>query len=270
MARRIPLVTAGVLRVLEPQGEPRISVDSPGWAAWLRDPATRSFSFRGSNGTFTARKERRSGSEEYWSAYRKRGGKLRKVYLGKAEKLTLARLEDTATVLAGRGVVATPDDAGPTRADDARREILTRSDEHALESSHPGLLGDPLLLTKLSVPSSRRSFVTRLRLSERLDEELGSKLTLISAPAGFGKTTLLSMWLAVSSRSGRFAVWLSLDPGDNDPTRFWRYFITVADRLYPGAGDTAMMLLQSSQAPPIEAILTTLLNGLTELPPTRC
>ena len=174
MARPIPLVTAGVLRVLEPPGEPTITVDSPGWAAWLRDPATRSFSFRGSNGTFTARKERRSGSEEYWSAYRKRGGKLRKVYLGKAEKLTLARLEDTATILAGRGEgkVTTADDAGPTRADGAGREDLTRSDEYALESSHPGLQGDPLLLTKLSIPSARRSLVTRPRLSERLEEEL--------------------------------------------------------------------------------------------------
>ena len=268
MARRIPLVTAEGLRVLEPPGAPTITVDSPGWAAWLRDPATRSFSFRGSNGTFTARKERRSGSEEYWTAYRKRGGNLRKVYLGKAEKLTLARLEDAATKLAcrGEGKVTTADEAGPTRADGASREVLTRSDDHARESSHPGLQGDPLLLTKLSVPSARPSLVTRPRLSERLEQELGGKLTLISAPAGFGKTTLLSMWLAVSSRSDRSAVWLSLDPGDNDPTRFWRYFIAVADRLYPGAGDTALMLLQSSQAPPIEAILTTLLNELTELP----
>ena len=268
MARRIPLVTAEGLRVLESPGEPTITVDSPGWAAWLRDPATRSFSFRGYNGTFTARKERRSGSEEYWTAYRKRGGKLRKVYLGKGARLTLARLEDAARVLAGRseGEVTNADAAGHLRADGAGGEIPTGSDNHARESSHPGLQGDPLLLTKLSVPSARPSLVSRLRLSERLEEELGGKLTLISAPAGFGKTTLLSMWLAASSRSGRSAVWLSLDPGDNDPTRFWRYFIAVADRLYPGAGDTALMLLQSSQAPPIEAILTTLLNGLTELP----
>src|SRR5215216_6739798 len=100
MARHIPLVAAGVLHVLEPPGGPEIAVDSPGWAAWLRDPATRSFSFRGSSGAFTARKEGRSGGEEYWSAYRKLGGKLRKVYLGKAERVTLARLEDAATVLA--------------------------------------------------------------------------------------------------------------------------------------------------------------------------
>src|ERR671913_1395858 len=149
MARRIPLVTAEGLRVLEPPGEPTITVDAPHWAAWLRDPATRSFSFRGSFGTFTARKERRSGGAEYWSAYRKRGGKLRKVYLGKAEKLTLARLEDAARVLAGRGEgeVTNADAAGHTRADDAGGEIRTGSDNHTLESSHPGLQSDPLLLT---------------------------------------------------------------------------------------------------------------------------
>src|SRR5215208_4731644 len=103
MARRITLVAGGVLRVHEPPGGKRITVDSPAWTTWLRDPATRSFSFRGLSGTFTARKERRSGGDEYWSAYRKLGGKLRKVYLGKAEKLTLARLEDAATNLAARG-----------------------------------------------------------------------------------------------------------------------------------------------------------------------
>src|SRR5215218_9368258 len=268
MARHIPLVAAGVLHVLEPPGGPEIAVDSPGWAAWLRDPATRSFSFRGSSGAFTARKEGRSGGEEYWSAYRKRSGRLRKVYLGKAERLTLARLEDAATVLAGRGEgeVTAAQDAELTRADGAGREALTRSDDHARESSRPGLQGDPLLLTKLSIPTASPSLVARLRLSERLEEELGRKLILISAPAGFGKSTLLSMWLSVSSRSGQSAVWLSLDPGDNDPTRFWRYFIAMADRLYPGAGDTALVLLQSPQAPPIEAILTTLLNELAELP----
>jgi hypothetical protein len=156
MAQRIPLVAAGVLHVLKPPGEPGITVDSPAWAAWLRDPATRSFSFRGSSGTFTARKERRSGGDEYWTAYRKLGGKLRKVYLGKAEKLTLARLEDAATVLSGRGEgeAATTDDAEPTRADGAVREAPTGSDDHTRESSRPGPQGDPLLLTKLSVPSA--------------------------------------------------------------------------------------------------------------------
>ena len=209
MARRIPHVAAGVLHVLEPQGGgSRITVGSAAWAAWLRDPATRSFSFRGSSGTFTARKERRSGGDEYWSAYRKLGGKLRKVYLGKAEKLTLARLEEAATALAGRGEVTTTNDAESTRADGAGGEADTSKEDYARESARSGQQGDPLLMTKLSVPSTRPSLVARLRLSERLEEGSGRKLTLLSAPAGFGKTTLLGMWLAVSSRSGRSAVWL--------------------------------------------------------------
>src|SRR5918994_66103 len=140
MARRIPLVAAGVLHVLDPPGGPEIAVDSPAWGAWLRDPATRSVPFRGSSGVFTARKERRSAGDAYWSAYRKRGGKLRKVYLGKAENLTLARLENAATVLArrGEGKVTTADDAEHTRADDTDGETLTSSDDHARESSHQG------------------------------------------------------------------------------------------------------------------------------------
>ena len=59
--------------------------------------------------------------------------------------------------------------------------------------------------------------------------------------------------------------WFSLDPGDNDPARFWRYFVTAIDQLHPGSGDTALALLGSPQAPPIEAILTTLLNELADL-----
>ena len=125
MTWRIPQVAAGVLHVLDLPGGPEIAVDSPTWVAWPRNPATRSFPLRDSTGTFTARKERRSGGDEYWTACRKRGGKLRKVYLGKAEKLTLARLEDAAADLAGRseGEVTTADDAEPTRPDGAGRGL---------------------------------------------------------------------------------------------------------------------------------------------------
>src|SRR5829696_1032114 len=163
MAQRIPHVADGVLHAQGPPGAPEIAVDSPAWAAWLEDRATRSFSFEGPGGTFTARKERRSGSnEEYWSAYRKRGGKLRKVYLGKAEKLTLARLEKAATELTGHGEKATaslPADAtagdggSSRRADAAATRGSTRADDQVRERLRRGTSGDPLLLTKLTVPS---------------------------------------------------------------------------------------------------------------------
>ena len=83
MARRIPYVADGALHVTDAPGRPEIAVGSPSWVAWLRDPATRSFSFQGPSGRFTARKEHRVHGGEYWTAYRKRDGRLRKAYLGK-------------------------------------------------------------------------------------------------------------------------------------------------------------------------------------------
>jgi LuxR family maltose regulon positive regulatory protein len=277
MARRIPYVADGVLHAEDPPGRPEIAVDSAAWAMWLGDRATHSFSFQSPAGTFTARKERRSGAdEEYWTAYRKRGGRLRKVYLGKAERLTLARLEDAAAVLSGHGDKATkataslPPDATSggerSRGADATATVgSTTADDQVVERARQTIRGDSLLLTKLSVPTARPSLVARPRLAERLEEGLKRKLTLVSAPAGFGKTTLLSVW--VSERSGgRTLAWLSLDSGDNDPARFWRYFVTAIDQLQPGSVETALALLGSPpQAPPIEAVLTTLLNELADL-----
>src|SRR5215210_355216 len=272
MARRTPYVADGMLRVPEPSGRPEIEVDSASWAAWLADPATRSFSFRASGGRYTARKERRSRGGEYWVAYRKRGGKLHKAYLGKAQDVTLARLNDVAAALAEHGdeVTASPPpdasggNAGLGGAAVAATEGSTAPDDQGRERSPRRPHGDPLLLTKLSVPSARPSLVQRPRLGEKLEEGLGCRLTLVSAPAGFGKSTLLSVWISRLS-SGRSAAWLSLDPDDNDPARFWRYFITAIDQLQAGSGETALALLGSPQAPPIEAILTTVLNELGDL-----
>ncbi|HZF59703.1 MAG TPA: hypothetical protein VEZ19_14670, partial [Rubrobacter sp.] len=143
--------------------------------------ATHSFSFEGPGGTFTARKERRSGSnEEYWSAYRKRGGKLRKVYLGKAEKLTLARLDEAAAALSGHvekdtaspSPDATSYDGASERADAAVTKGPATVDDRMVERERQSTRGDSLLLTKLSVPSARPSLVARPRLAERLEEGL--------------------------------------------------------------------------------------------------
>src|SRR5215213_7717917 len=101
MARRTPYVADGVLHVPGTRNDPEIEVDSASWVAWLTDPATRSFSFQSPSGRYTARKEHRSRGGEYWVAYRKRGGKLHKAYLGKAQDLTLARLTDVAAALIG-------------------------------------------------------------------------------------------------------------------------------------------------------------------------
>ncbi|MBJ7356093.1 LuxR C-terminal-related transcriptional regulator [Nocardioides sp.] len=121
-----------------------------------------------------------------------------------------------------------------------------------------------VLETKLYVPRPRPGQVSRPRLRERLDRATRATLVLVSAPAGFGKTTLLTEWLAASSADGgrRTAAWLSLDAGDNDPAHFWTYVIAGLRSLVPDMGASALELLQSPQALPVEAVLTTLINDL--------
>ena len=123
MAQRIPHVADGVLHADEPLGVASVVVNSPAWFAWLEDPATRSFSFEGPSGTLTARRERRTGSlEGYWTAYRKQGGKLRKVYLGKAANVTVERLDHAAGLLTGSGSEAEADsELAATAATAAKR-----------------------------------------------------------------------------------------------------------------------------------------------------
>jgi LuxR family transcriptional regulator, maltose regulon positive regulatory protein len=121
----------------------------------------------------------------------------------------------------------------------------------------------PILATKLYIPPPRPKIVLRPRLIERLNEGLNGKLTLISAPAGFGKTTLVSEWIAGCERP---AAWLSLDEGDNDPTRFLTYLIRALQTIAAHIGEGVLGVLQSPQPPPIETILTALLNEITTIP----
>ena len=121
-------------------------------------------------------------------------------------------------------------------------------------------MAGPLLETKLHVPRWQRGLVARPRLSERLSRGAASALTLVSAPAGFGKTTLLAEWLAAAPADGRSVAWLSLDRRDNDPALFWTYLVAALTTATP-VGASALSLLQPPQ-PPGEAGLATLLNDL--------
>jgi LuxR family maltose regulon positive regulatory protein len=120
-------------------------------------------------------------------------------------------------------------------------------------------MAGPLLATKLHVPRGRRGRILRPRLTERLDRGSEAALTLVSAPAGFGKTTLLSEWLAAPT-PGRSVAWLSLDPRDNDPAVFWTYLVAAVQSAEPGVGAGAAALLQAQA--PTEAVLSSLLNDL--------
>src|SRR5512139_396208 len=120
-----------------------------------------------------------------------------------------------------------------------------------------------ILATKLYIPPPRAKAVFRPRLIKRLNEGLQCKLTLISASAGFGKTTLVSEWVA---GCGRPVAWLSLDEGDNDPTRFLIYVVAALQAIGANLGEGVQAALQSPQPLATEAILTRLLNEVTTIP----
>jgi LuxR family maltose regulon positive regulatory protein len=141
----------------------------------------------------------------------------------------------------------------------------------------------PILATKFFFPPARRNLVLRPRLTSRLSEGLTRPLTLISAPAGYGKTTLLTQAIAdcrlqvadghapispvrdLQSQIHNRIAWLSLDEGDNDTPRFLTYLIAAVAALKPGFGEVTLALLQTPQPPPPHAILTSLLNELNEI-----
>ena len=108
----------------------------------------------------------------------------------------------------------------------------------------------PMIATKLFVPHLRRGLVARPRLRERLRRGAESKLTLVSAPAGFGKTTLLAEWLGERASENRRVAWLSLDAADADPTSFWTYVVTALHTAVPGVGASALELIASSPCRP--------------------
>ena len=128
----------------------------------------------------------------------------------------------------------------------------------------------PILQTKLYIPPPRPDLVPRGRLLGKLNAGQYRKLTLISAPAGFGKTTLVSAWIAAlkdrNSLDAGAVAWLSLDEGDSDPTRFLAYLVAALQTVAPNVGEAALALLNSPQPPPNEAILTTLLNEIITVP----
>lgn len=137
-------------------------------------------------------------------------------------------------------------------------------------------------MTKLFIPPVRSGLVSRPRLIARLDDALQYKITLISAPAGFGKTTLLSEWLALRPNPGtRTALtegvagntaqpefksaWLTLDKDDNDPPRFLAYLVAALQGIEAGVGNTALALLKSMRVITYESILTSLINDLVRI-----
>jgi LuxR family maltose regulon positive regulatory protein len=119
-----------------------------------------------------------------------------------------------------------------------------------------------MLLTKLHIPPAGNNVVHRSELFEKLNSGLGKKLILVSAPAGYGKTTLISDWI---SQNKIPAAWLSLDNGDNDPAVFFSYVISGIQTIDKKFGQSALRLLNSPDSPSVESITSLLINDLLSI-----
>jgi LuxR family transcriptional regulator, maltose regulon positive regulatory protein len=128
------------------------------------------------------------------------------------------------------------------------------------------LTTDSLVSTKLRPSQARPASVARPRLIAKLEREAGRKLTLISAPAGFGKTTLLVEWLKSREICDQSVAWVSLDEGDNDPVRFLSYLVGALRRIVgEGFGEGVLAAFRSPEPPRVEAVLGALVNELADL-----
>ncbi|HET8842527.1 MAG TPA: AAA family ATPase, partial [Ktedonobacteraceae bacterium] len=207
------------------------------WLAWLSKVS--SFAFHGIRGSLNVYQEQRPRGGAYWYAYQTREGRTRKRYLGQTENLSFSRLEETTGSL-----LHTPQSATTTEQ---------------------GMLP---LSSRLTPPRQPNVLVERERLLTTLDEALSTPLTLLSASAGWGKTTLLSAWAHRQKKTQ--VAWLSLDELDNSPTRFWAGLIAALRRcpcLAANFGENVVAQLQSPQPPPLSSCLSVLLHELERKPP---
>ncbi|GHO87169.1 hypothetical protein [Dictyobacter formicarum] len=251
-----------------------VTPGEPGWFPWLDTIA--SFAFRGRQGQLTVRKESRQWGHGYWYAYNRVGPKLMKRYLGRTADLTLTHLEEMAAQLSGE-VTFPPDDvSGETLSDEreqnpwasgvsvdgSKMKAVEAEDNRLRPSELPTQLA-LLFSTRLQVPRPRVRLVSRTRLVEQLQQGRERGLTLISAPAGFGKTTLLAQWLTDQKHLSPMSIaWLSLEAQDNDPTCFLSSLIAALQTVDLRLGATALSLLQTGERMLPETVMTLLVNDL--------
>lgn len=209
--------------------------------AWISQVS--SFAFHGKHGSYTACKELRQRGDGYWYAYARIRGKVTKRYLGKETNLSLPHLEEVAQDLRLNKV----------EGKHTRNRASIESQTSLTSSSAQN---HPLLATKFHMPRPRPLLVHRSRLINRLEQSLQRTLTLISAPVGFGKTTLLAKWLHTHPSS---VAWLSLEPQDNEPVRFLSYLLAA---LQPNDPHLDTFRHMQPNLPPMEMLLTLLINDL--------
>ncbi|GHO42307.1 LuxR C-terminal-related transcriptional regulator [Ktedonospora formicarum] len=237
---------------------------------WLEQNS--SFSFHSRWGErYTVRKQKVQRGSSYWYAYQRQHGHVVKRYLGKATDITFSRLEEVTRLLES--------------GDEAEEDTLLSAHPREQLQSAPDISGaearqssahteiSQILLTKLSPPRLPGFLLDRSHLFTLLDEGRAGSLTLLSAPAGFGKTTLVRQWMAAHRSHLDFppVAWVSLETADNDPLRFWRYLVTACQMFQVDLQATYAALQVLTPQPPfvstsLEIMLTALLNALAQCP----
>jgi LuxR family transcriptional regulator, maltose regulon positive regulatory protein len=237
---------------------------------WLEQ--TNSFSFHSRWGMhYTVRKQRVQRGSSYWYAYRRLHGRLVKRYLGRTADLTLARLEQIAHLLEGASEAPHSAFHLPQTAALLHPMPDGLPAEERLSSSY--MEAYPLLRSKLSQPRLPAFLLDRPRLFQLLDTGREGPLTLLSAPAGFGKTTLASQWIVARRAGSDFppVAWVSLEDSDNDPLRFWRYLIAACQVFRVDLTQVHSAFAVLTPQPPflpadLSGMLTVLLNTLAQAP----
>ncbi|MEI7848056.1 MAG: LuxR C-terminal-related transcriptional regulator [Chloroflexota bacterium] len=218
-----------------------VLVGSGEWFSWLSQHSQ--FLFHGKNGHFSAQSELRC-SRPYWYAYRRRAGKLFKLYLGKSEELTLDRLEQISIALAGKNSL---------------EQFSTRSASEQPSSIESRIDTSFLPMAKVNMPVPPLHLFTRPRLTGQIN----TPLTLIYAPSGFGKSTLLNDW---KRTCGHPVAWISLDESDNQSAHFWYSVIMALQVVQPDFGNELLSNLRTASPFQLSEIVTRLTDAAASLP----
>src|SRR5947209_8713514 len=248
--RTRPMVKNGRLYPLEREGDP-IDVGTPPWYDWLQ--AHDSFLFVDRLGDVTVRKNGTAPGTSDWKVSRTRTGQVFTVSLGPSHALTLSSLQAAARRLTGKQA-----HVGSTTLSTARPAASALPEPAA--GSGPVR---PLMRAKLSQPRSGSDVIPRTRLLERLNAALDGEITLVCAPAGFGKTTLLAQWLQTLDRP---TAWLSLDEHDNELPVFVHELGAALQTAFPDAFGATAALLKAPRMLPPDHIAPLLINDLADLP----
>ncbi|HLG60452.1 MAG TPA: LuxR C-terminal-related transcriptional regulator [Ktedonosporobacter sp.] len=268
-----------------------LSADDERWRTWLAERS--SFSFQGRRGHLTLLKETRArGNEGYWYAYRRQGERRIKQYAGRTLTLTIARLEELAHTPDKYPSIdrlpqqdrqeysehEVPHQMQRTSAvvlEIPRQSVQERAWQQTSQPVQPLCVTDdaaptsqlaisrgPLLASRLRPPPLQAALIPRERLHTLLDASLAYRLTLLSAPAGCGKTTLLAQWLACRRLP---VAWLTLEREQNEPQRFLAYLIGALQRVHPDLSASILTGVQEGQVALSEGIVL-LLNELAASP----